>query len=149
MAAGIPERVYVRGGGTVESGTFGVSVATDKSLDEAVAALDAALRERRFAVLWDLDVRAKLAEKGVAGGPEFRILEVCSAPRAKEALDRDLAVGYFLPCKMVVYREGDRTRMGLLRPSALMTFLDDAYLQAFARDVEAVLVEALEAASRA
>lgn len=129
----------------VEETTFRYTVTTGKSIEEAIQALGQALQERKFAILWDLDVRAKLEEKGVPGGPEFHVLEVCSAPRAKEALDTDLRVGYFLPCKVVVYRQGGATHIGLLKPTALMQFFSDEKLHGFAREVEDTLRAALEA----
>jgi uncharacterized protein (DUF302 family) len=128
--------------------TFAVDVTTAKGVEEAVAALGEALRERNFAVLWDLDIREKLKEKGIEGGPPFRVLEVCSAPKAKEALDRDVRVGYFLPCKMVVYRQAGTTHIGVLRPTTLIGFFEDESLHRLATEVEATLRDAAQAAAQ-
>lgn len=125
---------------------FGYTVQTTKSVEEAVEAVDAALKERKFSVLWHLDMREKLEEKGISGGPEFRVLEVCSAPRAKQALDTKLEVGYFLPCKMVVYRKDDATHIGILKPTLLMSLIPGAGLDELAHEVEQILIEAAEAA---
>ncbi len=125
-----------------------VSVPTEKSVQDAVKAVDAALAKRKFSVLWALDVNEKLQEKGLDLAREFRILEVCSAPRAKQALESDPEVGYFLPCKVMVYRGDGGTRIGLPRPTALMGMLgDDPKLAALAQEVEGVLVEALREAA--
>lgn len=63
----------------------------------ALARIKGELAKRGFGVLWELDVPAKLAEKGVQYNGEFRILEVCNPHDAKRALETDPAVGYFLP----------------------------------------------------
>lgn len=126
---------------------FGLTVSTHKSIPEAIASIEDELKPRKFAVLWHLDMQEKLKEKGVEGGAEFHVLEVCSAPRAKEAMDADLYVGYFLPCKIVVFRESDSTRIGLLRPTILMDFFDDERLHRLAEEVEATLTEVVHAAS--
>lgn len=126
--------------------SFSYTVETAKSVEQAIEAVDNALKERKFSVLWHLDMREKLEEKGISGGPEFHVLEVCSAPRAKQALDAQLEVGYFLPCKMVVYRKDEKTHIGVLKPTMLMSFIPGGDLDGLAHEVEQILVEAAEAA---
>ena len=62
---------------------FHYTVTVNKTVDEAVASLAESLQKRQFGVLWQLDVPAKLQEKGVTDfqGP-FRILEVCNPRRS-------------------------------------------------------------------
>ncbi len=124
-------------------------VTTKKSVDEAVEAVGAALKNHQFGVLWDLDINTKLTEKGIAPEPPFRILEVCSAPRAKQALTTNQAVGYFLPCKVLVYKDraSDTTRIGYAKPAALMGLLGDTRLDELARDVDHLLKQAVDEAA--
>lgn len=123
------------------------AVPTDKSVDQAVKAVEAALAKRSFSVLWALDMNAKLGEKGLALRGQFRVLEVCSAPRAKEALESNPLVSYFLPCKVVVYERDGRTEIGVPLPSSLIGLLGDSTLQPLALEVEAALVAAADEAS--
>ena len=123
------------------------TVRTDKGVDAAVQAVDAALAKRKFSVLWALNINDQLQEKGLSLDGRFRILEVCSAPRAKEALEANPLVGYFLPCKVVVYEKDGGTEIGLPRPTALIGLLGDAALQPLAEEVEQVLVEAVREAA--
>lgn len=125
---------------------FAYSVATDKEFSQAVSDLKQALGEIKFGVLWELDVPAKLKEKGVEYRGQFRILEVCNPHHAKKALETNIQVGYFLPCKIVVYQENGRTRMGMVRPSVLVDMLADEGLRSFAAEVEQALVSALDRA---
>lgn len=125
---------------------FEVHVTTQKSVAEAAAAVEAALAERKFGVLWHLNVNEKLAEKGVSLTPEFRILEVCNPMKAKEAMETNPDVAYFLPCKVVVRNVAGTTEIGLARPTMLMTVLGDARLEGLAAEVEATMRQALEAA---
>lgn len=112
---------------------------TGLSVAEAIAALEAGLARQKFSVLWHLDMKAKLKEKGLELGPEFHVFEVCNAPRAKEALEANLAVGFFLPCKMAVYVENGVTYVGMLRPELLIELLGEVKLQKLATEVEAEL----------
>ncbi len=124
------------------------TVSTGKSVDQAARDVEAALAKRRFSVLWALDVNDKLREKGLDLHGRFRILEVCSAPRAKEALESNPLVSYFLPCKVVVYERDGRTEIGVPLPSALIGLLGDHALQPLAEEVEKTLVTAAEEAAR-
>lgn len=123
-----------------------MSVVSGKSVSEAVAAVGEALAARKFSVLWQLNVNETLAGKGFSLEPEVRILEVCSAPRAKEALETNIEVAGFLPCKIVVKQVNGQTTIGLIKPTMLMSVLGDQRLEHLAQEVEAVLLEAVEAA---
>lgn len=119
---------------------------TDKPIPQAIAALEEALAKRKFSALWHLDMGSKLKEKGLDLEPEFHVFEVCSAPRAKEALETNLEVGFFLPCKMVVYARDGQTHVGMLRPELLMSLLGEERLKNLATGVEETLREAVDEA---
>lgn len=61
---------------------FQYSASTTKSLDEAVQALETALKERKFGVLWQMDIPSKLKEKGVHFDNPYQVLEVCNPHEA-------------------------------------------------------------------
>ncbi len=119
---------------------------TEKSVPEAIAALENALTKRTFSALWHLDMQAKLKEKGLDLAPEFHIIEVCNAPRAKEALETSVMVGFFLPCKMAVFSRDGKTQVGMLRPELLMDLVGENRLQDLATGVEADLKSAIDEA---
>jgi uncharacterized protein (DUF302 family) len=123
-------------------------VTTELTVDQAVERVTAELAKRGFSVLWALNVNAKLEEKGLQLQLPYRILEVCSAPRAKQALETNPAVGFYLPCKVVVYAQDGRTHIGLPRPEALIGQLGDDRLRGLADEVGRVLVEAAGAAGQ-
>lgn len=132
---------------TLEVGAmeFARYVVTDKSVEAAAAAIEAALPNYKFGVLWQLDVNKTLASKGFDLAHEVRILEVCSPAKAKHALETNPQVAYFLPCKIVVMRVDGQTTIGLARPTALMGLLGDDRFDAMAQEVEAELFAAIEA----
>jgi len=125
---------------------FAFSVASTKPVPEAVAAVEAALAERKFSVLFGLNITQTLQSKGLDFGPEVRILEVCSAPRAKRVLETNLDMAYFLPCKIVVRSEGTGSRIGMALPSVFVTAVGDKRLEGEAAEVEAAMREAVLAA---
>lgn len=120
------------------------SVEVVQPVAEVAHAVEAALTERKFSVLWHLNVNETLQKKGLELGPEVRILEVCSAPRAKHAIETNPDVAFFLPCKVVIQRDGGVTRVGYASPDALIGLLGDDRLADLAADVETVLSGVLE-----
>lgn len=121
------------------------TVSTDKSVDEAVAALEESLKERKFGVLWKLDMMATLQSKGHPFSQPYRILEVCNPAEANQVLTANERVGYFLPCKIAVYEHEGKTTIGMPRPSVLMNMLGDGALAQTAERVEKTLVAAIDA----
>jgi len=124
---------------------FDYTVTTSKGFDQAVEDLKNALTERKFGVLWELDVPLKLKEKGVEYAGPLRILEVCNPLKAKGALEANIRAGYFLPCKVIVYVEEGTTKIGMPRPTVLIGLLGDESLRKVAEEVEAELATALDA----
>lgn len=125
---------------------FHYSVVTDKTVDEAVQSLEDTLKANQFGVLWKLDLPAKLQEKGVELDMQYRVLEVCNPHEAKRVLTQNPLVGYFLPCKVVVYQSGGKTHIGLPKPTALIEVLNDPALLDVAKGVESTLKKAVDEA---
>lgn len=121
-------------------------VKTEKTFPEALESIKASLSERGFGVLWELNFKEKLQEKGLAFERNFKVLEVCNPKQAKEVLDQNIEAGFFLPCKMVVYEEQDSVVLGMVNPTALIGLLDDADLSTAAANVETTLKAAIDAA---
>lgn len=113
------------------------------NVNESVTKLEEALRDEGFGVLWNLDLQSKLQEKGVDFDKEIMILEVCNPHEAKKVLDEEILVSYFLPCKIVVYREDDRTKIGMPKPSQFMQMLDNQKLKEIAEDIENRLINCI------
>lgn len=121
-------------------------VKTKKTFPEALESIKASLSERGFGVLWELNFKEKLQEKGLEFERNFKVLEVCNPKQAKEVLDQNIEAGFFLPCKMVVYEEQDSVVLGMVNPTALIGLLDDADLSTAAANVETTLKAAIDAA---
>ena len=119
---------------------------TDKSVPEAVKAVRSSLQEHGFGTLWELNVPAKLQEKGVAYEREAVILEVCNPKQAKNALENNLQAIYFLPCKVAVFDADGQTTIGMVLPSIMVEALQDSGLYAFAHEVEGALRQSIDLA---
>ena len=118
---------------------------TNKSLTEAISSLESNLKESGFGILWQLNFKDKLQEKGLDFKDDFVVLEVCNPKQAKEVLEENIHIGYVLPCKMVVRREGDKTYIGMTSPEVLIGLFEGSDLKEVAKKVEESLKNSIEA----
>jgi uncharacterized protein (DUF302 family) len=125
---------------------FHYTVETNKTIEDAVKSVEEALKEEKFGVQWSFNIKEKLHEKGVELDNDFIVLEVCNPHEAKRVLTENSLVGYFLPCKIVVYKEHEQTKIGMPRPSELMKILEDPKLEEIAMDIEKRLIRCLDQA---
>jgi len=121
-------------------------VRTNKSFEEAVQSLKDGLGQNNFGVLWELNFKDKLKEKGLDFDTNFKIFEVCNPKQAKEVLDRHIEVGYFLPCKIVVYEKEGSVFIGMTNPTQLIGMMGKEDLVKIAEEVEKELKDAIDAA---
>lgn len=126
---------------------FHYTVETQASVQDAVAAVEKALGEEKFGVLWQFDIREKLQGKGFDFERKFVVLEVCNPGEAHKVLNTNHMAGYFLPCKIVVYEEDGVTKIGMPKPTLFMEHLQDPALKEVAADVEQRLASSIRKAA--
>jgi len=125
---------------------FDYTVETEKTVQQAIEDLEATLKDEKFGVLWMFDIKEKLQEKGLEFEKEFKVLEVCNPHEAQKVLNENEMAGYFLPCKIVVYEKDGKTKMGMPKPSSLISMLGDPELERIAKDIEERLIKCLNKA---
>jgi uncharacterized protein (DUF302 family) len=116
---------------------------SDKGFDKVVAELEENVAKHQFRVLAVHDVQQTLAEKGFERGP-FKIVEVCNAGFAHEALGKSTEVGLFMPCRYTVHTDNNQTVVTLARPSVISQMLPDAGMSELAAGVEERLKQIIE-----
>ncbi|KMY52560.1 hypothetical protein AC623_20480 [Bacillus sp. FJAT-27231] len=114
------------------------------SVEEAITKLEESLKSEKFGVLWQFDIKDKLQEKGLEFDKRFMVLEVCNPHEAKRVLEEESLAGYFLPCKIVVYEESGQTKIGMPKPTALITMLENQKLKEVAADIEKRLIGCID-----
>ncbi|PQD94638.1 hypothetical protein CYL18_13330 [Pradoshia eiseniae] len=126
---------------------FHYTVETSKSLADALQSLEESLKEDKFGVLWKFDVKDTLKNKGFELENPYMILEVCNPKEAHKVLSANELVGYFLPCKIVVYQDNQgKTKIGMPKPSTLIEMVDDDTLKEIASDIEDRLIACMDKA---
>ncbi|TDK59368.1 DUF302 domain-containing protein [Bacillus salipaludis] len=122
---------------------FDYTVATDKNVEEAIQSLEENLKQENFGVLWKFDIKEKLQDKGLDFDKEFKVLEVCNPQEAQRVLNENEMAGYFLPCKIVVFEDHGKTKMGMPKPTALISLLNDEKMKQLAQDIEDRLISCI------
>jgi len=117
-------------------------VQTPKSVGQAVADLEAAVQRHKFGVLHIHNLQETLKKKGVDFPNACQILEICNPQKANEVLSEDMDLNMALPCRVSVYSEGGKTKIGMMKPSAMLKALSDSpALAGVAQDVEKAIIE--------
>jgi len=119
---------------------FRYTVASSKSFDAAVSAIEQKAAEKGFRVLHTHDFAGTLAEKGFTREP-LKLVEICNARYAHEVLNKDVSVALMLPCPIAVYLKDGKTFIGTMRPSVLADFYPDSEIEDIAAAVEKTVLE--------
>ncbi|GGM19367.1 hypothetical protein GCM10011351_01510 [Paraliobacillus quinghaiensis] len=123
---------------------FHYTVESNKTMQEAVQALEENLKDQKFGILWQFDIKETLNNKGIDFEQPYLVLEVCNPKEAANLLTKNQLVGYFLPCKIVLYQDEGKTKIGMPKPTSLIDLVDEEELVALAQDIENKLINAIE-----
>jgi uncharacterized protein (DUF302 family) len=112
-------------------------VETSKSFEQASTDLDAAVKRHNFGVLHVHDIGNTLRSKGQNFTENCRVFEVCNPAQAAKVLATDMGLNMALPCRISVYTEKGKTKIGMIKPAAMLAMLSkDSALAQVAREVE-------------
>jgi uncharacterized protein (DUF302 family) len=122
-------------------------VETDKLFNQAVADLDLAVISHGFGILHIHDLGATLRSKGIAFAEDCKIFEVCNPAQAAKVLSVDMRLSMALPCRISVFTEKGRTKIGLIKPMQMLSALSqDAGLVQIAKEVEIKTIQMVDEA---
>lgn len=122
-------------------------VETDKSLEQAAADLEAAVKRHGFGVLHVHDLGTTLRSKGIDFAGDCKVFEVCNPGQAAKVLSTDMRLNMALPCRVSVFTDGGMTRIGLIKPVPMLAALsEDPVLQQVAREVEDKIIQMVDEA---
>ena len=119
---------------------------TTGSVKEVADRLEKAVKDNQFGVMGTIDLRAKMAEKGVAFDHDCVILEVCNPKQAKAVLDVNPAISTSLPCRISVFEKDGRVTIAAVKPTVLLAMYEgDSSLRPVAEEVERIIIRIIDA----
>ena len=117
----------------------------DGSVDDVDARTRAALAEKGFGVLTEIDVQATMKKKLDADMPAYRILGACNPKMAFEAIGMEPRVGAMLPCNVIIRQLDKGVEVSAIDPVASMAAIDNEALKSVAGQVRDLLADAVAA----
>ena len=117
----------------------------ETGFEDAVERTTAALQERGFGVLTEIDVQATLKKKLDVDMDRYLILGACNPPFAHKAVQAEPHIGLMLPCNVMVRDVGEGTvEVSTVDPVASMGAIENPALADVAGEVRRLLEETIE-----
>ncbi|MBI5435842.1 MAG: DUF302 domain-containing protein [Nitrosomonadales bacterium] len=112
-------------------------VESSKTFEQAATDLEAAVKRNEFGVLHIHDLGNTLRSKGIAFAEQCKVFEVCNPKQAGKVLATDMRLNMALPCRISVYTEQGKTRIGMIKPVPMLAALSqDATLVQVAQEAK-------------
>lgn len=122
-------------------------VSSDKPFVRAAEDLEVSVRTLGFSVMHTHDLGATLRAKKIPFVEQCKVLEVCNPTAAARLLSVDMRLNMVVPCRISVFTEHGRTRIGMIRPASLLAPLSqDPGLLRTTDEVESKLIDIISAA---
>ncbi len=123
---------------------YGFGVEVDVPYEQAIQQVTAALKEEGFGVLTTIDVRTTMKQKLDVEFEPYTILGACNPQLAHRALQAEHQIGLLLPCNVVVHAHGERTRVDIADPIAMLGMVRNAQVEEVAQEAAHRLHRALD-----
>jgi len=125
--------------------SYGITVQTELSVEEAEQRVREALAAEGFGILTEIDIAAVLDEKIGVKRPPYKILGACNPKLANQALGAEIEIGLLLPCNVIIYEEDGATVVGAMEPRTMSELTGNEGLREVAEQARSALVKALSA----
>ena len=122
-------------------------VETLKSFQQAATDLETAVKHHGFGVLHIHDLGTSLRSKGIAFDEQCNVFEVCNPGQAAKGLSAEMRLNMALPCRISVFTDKGKTKIGLIRPAKMLSALSkDETLLKTATEVEEITIQMIDEA---
>ena len=117
----------------------------DADIDAVEARVRAALTDKGFGVLTEIDVKATMKKKIDVDMEPYRILGACNPKMAYHAIGVEPRVGAMLPCNVILRQVDGGIEVSAIDPAASMQAIDNDELKSVAGEVRDLLAQAVNA----
>lgn len=122
-------------------------IESNKPVEKLLEDLQESVKANNFGVLNIHNLQETLKKKGFELANACYILDVCNPKQAVNVLNEDMGMNIALPCRISVYEEDGKTKLGMIKPKAMLASLSDSpTLVKIADEVEQTLVRILDQA---
>ncbi len=121
---------------------------TSKPFEEAEAAVRAALKQRGFGILTEIDAQKTLKEKIGLDMQPYKILGACNPKFAHQAIEAEPNIGVLLPCNVLLRQGENQTIITCILPTVQLGKVGNPGVHPLAEEVERLLTAAVDEAAR-
>ena len=120
-------------------------VDSKKSFEVAAADLESAVKRHAFGLMHVHDMGSTLRSKGVLFEDECKVFEICDPVQASKVLSIDMRLNMALPCRISIYTDKEKLRIGMIKPIEMLSALSqDAALIKLANEVEEQMIQIID-----
>ena len=117
----------------------------ETGFDAALEKITQALKNEKFGVLTEIDIKATLKKKLDVDFKKYTILGSCNPSSAHKALQAEDKIGTMLPCNVIVQEiEHEKIEVAAVNPLASMQAVKNKALDEIATEIAEKLKKALE-----
>ena len=120
---------------------YGFYKELDKTFEETAEIVLAKLKDHKFSLVSQIDLKQKFKDKLGIDYKQYTILGLCDPESAYKVVQSEKNIGLVLPCNMIVYEKDDKTVVAVMKPSVMMAGFDNLELEGVASDMETRLKE--------
>ena len=126
--------------------SYGYSKTLSDSYDTAITKVTEELKKEGFGILTEINVQETLKKKINVDFRKYRILGACNPKLAHQALSREMELGLFLPCNVIVYENDEgRTVVTAVNPNVSLGRVNNPDLESIAQEVSTRLQRVIAA----
>lgn len=122
--------------------------ATAKPFEQVCSDLKNALANHGFGLLAVHDLSATLLHHNIDLAENCSIFEVCNPQQAAKVLDVDMSLSMVLPCRISVYTDAGKTRIGMIKlADTLLELSSISALVSVAQEVQSTMMDIIHEAA--
>jgi len=122
-------------------------VDSEKLFGIATTDLESAIKRHSFGVMCVHDLGNTLRSKGVSFDGECKVFEICNPLQASKVLSIDMRLNMALPCRISVFTDKGKLKIGLIKPVEMLSALsENATLIKVAKEVEEQMIQIIDEA---
>ncbi|MBN2282080.1 MAG: DUF302 domain-containing protein [Candidatus Marinimicrobia bacterium] len=123
---------------------YSLKYISQKSVTQFINDLGNKVQEIGFEVMIDLNLSEKYKNALKIEFDDYRILGLCNPKLSHEIITQEKGAGLFLPCKIVVYKDQDTTKIEFQRPTYMSDFFYSKHIESVTERVEELLDSAIK-----
>lgn len=125
--------------------SYTISKKVNKNFQQSITDVTAALQEKGFGIITQVDLQAKFKEKLNVDFRNYTILGACNPALAYKAVQQEPGIGVMLPCNVLVqeHENGD-VEIAAINPLNSIGSIDNPALQGLAQEVSDKLKEVMD-----